>query len=168
MTIFAIDPSNILSSYIIWNGKDILGKSDNIILNLKKFKHRFPNPIIQTAINDLMCEVGYDGFEVVIEDLQCFGMPVGKSVFETAKWIGRFQEYCDILGIKNHTVYRTDIKMHHCNSTRAKDSNIRQVLIDRFGKQGTKKNPGMTYGLAKDLWSAFAIAVYWYDIKESE
>ena len=61
-------------------------------------------------------------------------------------------------------VYRKDIKMHFCNSMRAKDKNIRQVLIDRFGAPGRKKHPGKTYEVKRDLWSALAIAVYTGDV----
>jgi hypothetical protein len=42
---------------------------------------------------------------------------------------------------------------------KAKDANIRQALIDKIGPQGTKKDPGPTYGISKDVWSALAIAV---------
>ena len=40
---------------------------------------------------------------------------------------------------------------------KAKDSNIRQALIDRFGPVGTKKNPGWFYGVSKDVWAAIAV-----------
>ena len=62
--------------------------------------------------------------------------------------------------------YRKQIVMHHCNDARAKDKNIRQAMIDRFGEPGTKKNPGGTYGISKDIWSALAIAAYALDIHE--
>ena len=163
MTIFAIDPSNIHSSYLIWNGREILGKSDKVTVNGKDFKHRFPNPIIEKHI--VCAKHSYSDLEVVIETLQCFGMPIGDSIIKTAFEIGRFQRFLELSNIKYHMVKRTDIKMHHCSTTRAKDSNIRQALIDRFGEPGRKKEPGLTYGLAKDLWSAFAIATYWYDNK---
>ena len=94
---------------------------------------------------------------LAVEMIASYGMAVGKDVFETCVWIGRFiqawtpREY--------RLVYRKDVKLHLCQSMRAKDSNIRQVLIDRFGKPGTKKNPGATYGIAKDMWSALAVAV---------
>jgi len=100
---------------------------------------------------------------VACEHLQCFGMAVGKEVFETAYWIGEYRAVCRANKIGFIPVYRSEVKMHFCQSMRAKDSNISQALRDRFGEKGTKKNPGLTYGLKADLWSAFAIAVMTFD-----
>ena len=101
---------------------------------------------------------------VLIEGISSYGMPVGKTVFETCIWIGRFIEAlrrCN--GQMAVLIYRQAIKMHFCNSIKAKDSNIRQALIDRLGKPGTKSKPGKTYGITKDEWSSLALAVYWMD-----
>ena len=70
-----------------------------------------------------------------------YGMAVGQTVFETCVWIGRFKELA--LNCRKDTkyIYRKDEKTNLCNSMKAKDSNIRQALIDRFGEVGTKKNP---------------------------
>jgi hypothetical protein len=46
---------------------------------------------------------------------------------------------------------------------KAKDSNIRQALIDRFGDVGTKNNQGFFYGFKKDIWSAFAVGCTYLD-----
>ena len=74
-----------------------------------------------------------------------YGMPVGKEVFDTCVWIGRFIEDMNCIPQDRITVteyiYRKDEKMNICHSMKAKDSNIRQALIDRFGVVGTKKNP---------------------------
>jgi hypothetical protein len=43
---------------------------------------------------------------------------------------------------------------------RAKDANIRQALIDRFGAVGTKKMPGPLFGVSSHYWAALAVAVY--------
>lgn len=93
---------------------------------------------------------------IAIEMIASYGMPCGKEVFETCLWIGRFTEHCR----EPRLVYRRDIKMHHCGSARAKDANIRQALIDKYGAPGTKKNPGATYGLKSHLWAAFALATF--------
>lgn len=91
-----------------------------------------------------------------------YGMPVGKEVFDTCVWIGRF--------IENSTgysyVYRKDEKMNLCHSMKAKDSNIRQALIDRFGVVGTKKNPGWFYGFKADVWQAYAVGVTYLDMEK--
>jgi len=104
------------------------------------------------------------GFIVACEEIASFGMPVGAETFETVRWEGEFRHACRLTGIEFRPVKRLQIKMHHCKSARASDSNIRQALVDRFGKHGTKKNPGRIYGIhGKDIWSAFAIAVWMQD-----
>jgi hypothetical protein len=60
-------------------------------------------------------------------------------------------------------ITRGEVKVHVCNSKKAKDANVRQALIDRLGKPGTKKAPGPTYGIAGDVWAALAVAVTWWD-----
>jgi len=87
--------------------------------------------------------VEIDYCRLVIEMIASYGMPVGKEVFETCVWIGRFVEAGTYYFITTEYVYRKDEKMNICHSMKAKDSNIRQALIDRFGVVGTKKNPRM-------------------------
>ena len=70
-----------------------------------------------------------------------YGMPVGKEVFETCVAIGQFKQKAMENDIPVEFIYRKDEKMNLCHSMKAKDSNIRQALIDRFGPVGTKKNP---------------------------
>ena len=43
--------------------------------------------------------------------------------------------------------------------------NIRQALIDRFGPQGSKKNPGPTFGFGGDTWAALAVGATYIDTK---
>lgn len=144
MKTIAIDPGNEKSAYLLWDGKRIhdFGIVENT--KLKKFIS--------------------DQFDVVvIEMVACYGMPVGKSIFDTCLFIGQIQQLCESINVFCKLAYRKDVKMYFCQSMKAKDSNIRQALIDRFGDKGTKNNQGLTYGLSKDCWSAFAIAVYWFD-----
>jgi len=148
MIVLGIDPGTEMSAVVMWDGAKVLHKKIS-------------------GNNSILCDLYLfdDSHDVVIEMPQCYGMPVGRTVFETCRWVGMFQAYS--LG-SSHLVYRTDIKMHFCNSTRAKDSNIRQALIDRFGAPGTKKEPGVTHGVVKDIWAALAVAVYWYDTHNQE
>lgn len=107
---------------------------------------------------------------VTCEMVACYGMSVGASVFETCVWIGRFMQsyrYCDAF----KRVTRMDVKMHLCKIASAKDSNVRQAVIDLYepsgdGKVpqvGTKKNPGPLYGVKSHAWAALAIGNYAYD-----
>lgn len=104
-----------------------------------------------------------------LECVASYGMAVGADVFETAEWCGRIRE--KLGSIFPYTpvkrVYRKAVKHHLCGQTRAKDSNIRQAIIDRYpatggGKVpqvGTKSNPGPLYGFAKDKWAALGVAL---------
>jgi hypothetical protein len=127
--ILSIDPGTIQSAYVIWDNKKKNIKEKGIVSNEDMLK------LIENN----------EDTEIVIEMVACYGMPVGKTTFETVLWIGRFVQ----LAKKSTLVYRKDIKMYFCNTTRAKDSNVRQVLIDRFGETGTKKTPGKLYGVSK-------------------
>lgn len=107
---------------------------------------------------------------VAIEEIESFGMAVGREVFTTVRWAGRFEEAASLSGAAVTLVPRRAVKLHLCGSARAKDSNIRQALIDRFGGDsvavGRKATPGPLYGISKDVWSALAIAVTWADQHE--
>jgi hypothetical protein len=98
---------------------------------------------------------------LAIEGIACYGMAVGKETFDTCIWIGRFIE---AWGRQWSLVYRPDVKLHLCKSARAKDANVRQALIDKFGPTkekavGVKASPGPLYGIKSHCWSALAVAV---------
>lgn len=95
---------------------------------------------------------------LAIEMIASYGMAVGREVFETCVWIGRFQQAWH-RPEEVRMVYRRDVKLHLCGSPRAKDPNIRQALLDKLGPQGTKKAPGPTYGVKSHAWAALAVAV---------
>lgn len=95
---------------------------------------------------------------LAIEMIASYGMPVGREVFETCVWIGRYMEhYFDAEAVR--LIYRKDVKKHICFNAQAKDPNIRQALIDKLGPPGTKKEPGGTYGVKSHAWAALAVAV---------
>lgn len=106
-----------------------------------------------------------DADHMAIEMVASYGMPVGREVFETCVWVGRFIQ---AFGRQYTKVYRQEVKLHLCKSPRANDSNIRAALLDRFGPGkakavGVKKSPGPLYGISGDIWSALAVAVTWAD-----
>jgi hypothetical protein len=100
----------------------------------------------------------------VIEMIASYGMAVGKEVFETCVWIGRFMECWADTTMPPELVYRREVKLHMCASVRAKDANIRQAIIDRYGPGkeravGLKASPGPLYGFKADCWQALALAI---------
>ena len=100
---------------------------------------------------------------VVIEMIASYGMAVGASVFDTCVWIGQFKEIALSKNLQVEYIYRKEEKLNLCGSMKAKDSNIRQALIDRFGEVGTKNNKGYFYGFKKDIWASYAVGVTYLD-----
>lgn len=146
-TIIAIDPGPQESAYLVWDGSCVVafGKISNDGLILK-----FRSIAESEGAN-----------RCVIEMIACYGMAVGAEVFETCVWIGRFMEAfgahrCD-------RITRGEVKVHVCNSRKAKDANVRQALIDRFGGPSSIKRGGELYKVAGDVWAALALAVTWWD-----
>jgi hypothetical protein len=140
MIILAIDPGPEKSGWVLLNSGRVMRSeifsNDELIQDLPRL----------SRVAD----------KLAIEMVASYGMPVGREIFETCVWIGRFLQAWpgDV-----QYVYRKDVKLELCGSPRAKDANIRQALIDRIGPPGTKKNPGPTYGVTGDMWSALAVAV---------
>lgn len=127
MKILAIDPGNIESAYCI---------IDSITYKVIE-KGKLQNERIALGMRFAEYDL------LVIEMIASYGMPVGESVFETCLWIGRFIQIAHDRNIETEKIYRKEEKINLCGSMKAKDSNIRQALIDRFGNVGTKKKPRM-------------------------
>ena len=68
---------------------------------------------------------------VVIEKIESYGMAVGAEVFDTVWWAGRFAEAANPVLVV--MLPRRAVKLALCGDSRAKDANIRQALLDRFG-----------------------------------
>lgn len=149
MKIFAIDPGNTESGYALIDMPDFsleeFGKEENGVLIERLVEYRGKADVF------------------AIEMVASYGMPVGKDVFETCVWIGQFVR--ELQGEPIRYIYRKDEKLCLCFDSRAKDSNIRQALINRYAKhdfkngKGRKNNPDVFYGVSKDAWSAIAVGV---------
>ena len=115
--IIAIDPGPVESAWIEYDtehGPKAFGFEDNAAIRLQLY-------LWAVVCEDLVIEqVPHDGS----------GMAVGASVFDTCIQIGRFWE---AWGRDPVLITRPAIKAQLCGTTRAKDSNVHQALVDRFG-----------------------------------
>jgi hypothetical protein len=128
---------------------------------------------------------------VVVERIQSRGMPVGQDTIDTAEWAGRFLQKARDSHLEAAGIFRSKVKVHLCGSNAAKDSNVRQALIDRFGgpdslvtaKRCSRKvhghhkvhgdcgcrgtgrigSDGLLAGVKGDEWAALGVAVTYAD-----
>ncbi len=155
--ILAIDPGTTKSAYVLYDYKL------NTLIGFGIFENQ---DMIQylSNIHDV-----HGSVYLAIEMVKNYGMPIGDTLLMTCVWIGRFIQ---AWGNDDYTLIpRKTICSHICGSAKAKDSNIRQGLINRFGGSkkiavGTKKAPGPLYGVTKDIWSALAVAITYDEMQE--
>ncbi len=157
MSVLAIDPGNTESAYVLI-GSDYR----------PAYFDKMPNEDLRSA---LRYNALGNADHIAIEMVASYGMSVGADVFETCVWIGRFAESLHVrTGQPPLLVKRHPVKMHLCHNTTARDSNIKQALVDRFASgvrnhgKGTKADPGWFYGFHRDIWQAYALAVYVADM----
>ncbi len=161
MSLLAIDPGPEFSGAVLYNQK-----TGNVV----RVWEKVDNHELLEFIN--FSPALFD--EAAIEMVASYGMAVGKTVFETCVWIGRYHEKLSSVMVEPKYIYRKDVKMELCNSMKAKDTNIRQALLDRFpctggGKTpqvGTKAQPGPSYAVSGHAWAALGVAVTWAAMQE--
>lgn len=181
MSIIAIDPGPVQSAYVA------IVPSSKFIGSFGKIKNVEMLDVLGCYSTEKSVET-----KLIVEMVASYGMPVGESVFETARWTGIFQQK---FGLKNtELLYRKEVKMNLCGSMRANDSNIRQAIIDRYGGEdkaiggkkcskckgkgwfGAGRNecpechgrkwetpPGELHGVHSDIWAAIGVALTWID-----
>ena len=134
--ILAIDPGTTRSGYVLL-GEDIedAGKIRN---------------------EDLLEEMQALDLDTLlaVETIGCYGRPVGREVFETCIWVGRFVQAWRGRYV---LVERREVKKR-LGMGKAKDGDIRRMMIEIYGPPGGKKTPGPTYGVTGDAWQALALA----------
>ena len=150
MNIISIDPGNEFSAYVLLD------------CNYYPIEHaKITNDELLTRISALSAEVVP---VAVIEKIANMGMgAVGQTIFDTCNWSGRFHQALVMRGMKVEYIFRREEKINLCGSMKAKDGNIRQALIDRFGPVGVKACQGWFYGFKSDEWAAMAVGVTWLD-----
>lgn len=164
MKILAVDPGSEQSAWVLLEDENICGFGLS------------PNKQVCNAM-------GVYGDSCVIEYTKAYTMAVKpkaeggsgvaffpQQVLDTAVQIGRFMERWELShpGKSVLLMSRRNVKMHLCGSMNAKDAQIREAMIDRWGGTklaavGLKKTPGPLYGFKKDLWAALAVAVTYRD-----
>lgn len=147
--IFAIDPGTVRSGWVLLDGMRVVDSGVHENADLLRW-----------------VQAGQGADVLAIEMIASYGMAVGREVFETVRWIGRFQQAWrnpdDV-----HLVYRAQVKLHLCKTPQAKDVNVRRALLDMFpaiggGKTpqvGTKGKPGPLYGVNTHAWAALGVAL---------
>lgn len=171
MNLLSIDPGSVKSGWVYMQDgiPDDWGWHDN-----------------DTMLSSLLL-LKYD--VLLIEDVSHMGMAVGRDVFETVRWSGRFDYNQTAIFID-----RKHVKLTLCGNTRAKDANIRQACIDRFGGdsvaiggkkcqtckgkgwvgrgrpecaecagKGYETPPGPLHGITGHVFSALAVALTYMD-----
>lgn len=148
-TILAIDPGTTQSGWVLYDGERVHSSGVE------------GNDAMLQRVQHWQSEV-----TLAIEMVASYGMPVGREVFETVVWIGRFQQaWHDPEAVQ--MVYRRDVKLHLCGTSKAKDPNVRQAILDLFARTGggatpqigTKAQPGPLYGVSTHAWPALGVAL---------
>jgi|SRR5581483_9356639 len=149
--ILAIDPGPTESAWAL------VDENNGALINWAKV----PNDALLAHIDRTTAD------RLAVEMIASYGMAVGEEVFQTCVMVGRILERWSGSYFKRADpilVYRKDVKLHLCGSPRAKDANVRQALIDRYGPGkdkaiGLKSKPGPLYGLSGDGWAALGVAL---------
>lgn len=174
MAVFCgVDPGTEKSGFVLFDDEQ----------NRVVFSCEFKNEVIRSILRsgsyfpNIPSVETWDTF--FIEDIEGMGLEVGKNVFQTVKWLGKFIEAYEYSTKKKAIeIFRGDEKITLCGAKTfvnpitgkrkaVSDSQIRKAVIDRFspiggGKTpqvGTKKDPGPLYGVTGHCWQALAVLI---------
>jgi hypothetical protein len=148
MLIMALDPGTTESGWCLLDSGNVTASGV------------LPNDAMRDAVRKSSADV------LAVEMIASYGMPVGREVFETCVWIGRFAQVWkrpdDV-----QFIYRRDVKLHLCGTSKAKDANVRQALLDLFPRTGggktpqigVTKQPGPLFGVSTHAWPALGVAI---------
>ena len=130
-TAIAIDPGNKVSGWIAYHAHEHPNPDEPGGIHIAKhgvWSNKYLRKLLNLLRNEWAVRDGY----VAIEKPFASGMLASNELFDTCMEIGRFKQTW--LNDKTfHEVNRRDVKLHICGQARAKDPNVRQALIDRFG-----------------------------------
>jgi hypothetical protein len=156
--ILAVDPGPSTSGYVVWSPRlnRVIGAGTEIE-NDRLRREILPALVPGASRGDV-------GVRLAIEKVACYGRPVGSPVLDTVFFSGRLAEaWYALTGHEAQLVPFGEVALHFCHSRHAKESHVRQVLLDRFGGKGTRANRGPFYGVSGHAWSAAALGIYVMD-----
>jgi len=162
--VLAIDPGTTHSGVVLYDGTSAIWADAAC-----------ENSVVCDYMQDMQDQFAFGGGVVAIEDMESFGLRVGKEVFKTVRWSGRFEEQAICRGFPVCFVKRSQVKMFLCHKTAgADDAAIRRVIMDRFlapegtkSAKGTKANPGPLFGVTGHAMSAMAVAVTFLETRRA-
>lgn len=141
MRVFAIDPGPERSGWVLYDGRTVVQHG---------LEHN-PMLLAQLAILPFSSDL-----TVVVEQMANFGHAVGRTIFDTVFWAGRFVQQVESHGGRWDQMTRPRVKLSICRSVKATDADVRRALLLRFGE-------GPLEGIATHQWAALALAVAWFD-----
>jgi hypothetical protein len=151
VTIYAIDPGSEQSALVVYD----TDRPDDPI----RSHCILPNDDIMNILRTSAPREA-DAVLAIEEFVTSFGMAVGREVFATVWWSGRFYQAWHFRAVM---IPRKTAVTAICGVARANDSHVRQEILDRFGGKiraiGKKKTPGPLYGLKGHEFAALAIAL---------
>jgi hypothetical protein len=103
---------------------------------------------------------------VVCEWIQFYGVSVGREIFDTCRWVGRFEQACVDTLTPFHTILRRDVLTQICGrkkrtDKRSSDSRVHTALLEMLGKEATKMFTG-------HAWQALATGLAWNSMSMKE
>lgn len=168
--ILAIDPGSELSAWMILDTDHGLPMRDAN----GPLWGKVPNQELLELVRAIGSGARTYGVRCVVGEMMSpRGMPVSRQEMATLVWLGRFLEAAH--PVLAETLEREAVKRHFGliggrriagEKRPSYDSQIRALLIDRFGgiggkerAVGVKASPGPLYGVTSDVWQALALAV---------
>lgn len=143
--VIGIDPGTKQSAYVAWDGEFITDVATVPNLQVLKYLRTVPAEAC-----------------VVIENIEPYGAVVGREVFETCVWVGRFlQRARDVIG--PHQVSRLPrraVKKHLKVS--GGDKEVKAALVRML-----ERNPIEWNDLRSHQFAALAIAVTWWNTERA-
>jgi hypothetical protein len=139
--IVGIDPGCKISAVLLWNRKTRSIEDRKIVANEEVIAWLTFLPMA----------------DVAIESIRSYGQRVGIEIFDTCRWIGRFEQVAKDSGHMVYLYTRPDAKRHLFGNAGYRDPEVRRALVWEFG--GRKRGEPL-YGMKTHLWSALVMALY--------